>query len=266
MDRIAPNGITRRRQGENNLPDGRPNRARMMDDSGLELAHNHGMQMNSRDIPPGDERFAEWENGQDYDENLEYTINDGVDPDDLIKTMEPAQIEKFIPKRTFEVLAKVIPNLDNEKCTICLDQVKNAELLRSIPLCQHVFHAECLLNWLLVNEICPNCKNEVSLYTLKAYFDSLKASKSRKQKRDESPDARIPANSESNLGAPQLSNKPNVGDRPIPQNGPTGGVSTGQLHTITPTVRTQEPQPSNIGTIRRNGSFIEEDVLDDSPH
>lgn len=258
MDRIAPNG---------RMVAGRPNRARMMDESGLELAQNHGMHVNSRDIAAEDARFADLENGQEYDENLEYTINEGVDPDDLIRTMEPAQIEKFIPKKTFEVLAKVIPNLEGEKCTICLDQVKNTELLRSIPLCQHVFHAECLLNWLLVNEICPNCKNEVSLYTLKAYFDSMKASKSRKQKREESPDARLPANSEPNLGGSQVQPRLLAGERVIPQPVPSLPGTRDSAAVLPPSVRLQEHSlPAAAPIVRRNGSFIEEDVLDEAPH
>lgn len=257
MDRIAPNG---------RIAVGRPNRVRMMDDSGLELAQNHGMHVNSREIPAEDPRFADLENGQDYDENLEYTINEGIDPDDLIRTMEPAQIEKFIPKKTFEVLAKVIPNLEGEKCTICLDQVKNTELLRSIPLCQHVFHAECLLNWLLVNEICPNCKNEVSLYTLKAYFDSMKASKSRKQKREESPDARLPANSEQNLGGSQVQPRPLAGERVLPQPVPSLPGTRDSAAVLPPPVRVKEHSlPNASPRVRRNGSFIEEDVLDESP-
>lgn len=97
-----------------------------------------------------------------------------MDPSEMIRTMMPAEIDKLIPKRKFDQLQTEFPEIGEGTCTICIDFLKNGEMLRVIPICQHVFHAECLLNWLQVNEICPNCKNEVNIYTLRAYFDSLK--------------------------------------------------------------------------------------------
>lgn len=115
------------------------------------------------------------------------TVNDDIDPDDLIRTMEPSQIDKFLPKRTYEILLKKNKSIEDGNCTICIDFLKNGEMLREIPLCGHVYHADCLLNWLLVNEVCPNCKNEVSIFTLRAYFESMRQSRSGANKRkDES--------------------------------------------------------------------------------
>ena len=120
---------------------------------------------------------ANYNPGEDEEFEHEMTINDEVDPDDLIRTMDPAQIDKFIPKKKFDRLVKDHPNLGEDTCTICIDFIKNGELLRVIPLCGHIFHAECLLTWLQVNEVCPNCKNEVSIYTLRAYFESMRSRK-----------------------------------------------------------------------------------------
>lgn len=102
------------------------------------------------------------------------TVNDEIDPEDLIRTMEPAQIDKFIPQRTYDQMLKRNKEIKDGNCTICIDFLQNGEMLREIPLCKHVYHADCLLNWLLVNEVCPNCKNEVSIFTLRAYFESLR--------------------------------------------------------------------------------------------
>lgn len=138
-------------------------------------------------IPPGqDPRYYQDYQEQDEEYQGEYTINDEINPEDLIKTMGVVEIDKFIPKRPFVHLVKKNTQLETDTCTICLDFIKNGTLLREIPLCKHVFHAECLLSWLQVNEICPNCKNEVSIYTLRAYFDSVRHSKKEKKKEESS--------------------------------------------------------------------------------
>lgn len=164
---------------------------RNLDESGMQL-NEQGQGMYGH--PPQRARNAEQgyphQYPQEYqdDEEFEgeYTINDEIHPDDLIKTMGVTEIDKFIPKKPFVHLCKKTPSLEEATCTICLEQLKNGSLLREIPLCKHCFHADCLLSWLQVNEICPNCKNEVSIYTLRAYFDSLKHARKEKKKEESS--------------------------------------------------------------------------------
>lgn len=112
------------------------------------------------------------------------TVNDEIASEDLIRTMSPAQIEKFIPQRKFDQLLEEHPTIIDDNCTICIDFLKNGQKLRCVPLCKHIFHSECLLNWLMVTEVCPNCKNEISIYTLKAYHDSIKQAKKDKDKKE----------------------------------------------------------------------------------
>ena len=176
-----------------------------MDDSGLYLMdhrqHQNYLRAQQQGLHPPDghgqyrqgqrhPHQSQLDHQQDYPEQEEeyegeYTINDEINPDDLIRTMDPAQIDKFIPKRPFAHIAKNNKSLEKDTCTICLDFLKNGDLLREIPLCKHVFHAECLLSWLQVNEICPNCKNEVSIFTLRAYFESLRQSRKDSPKKKE---------------------------------------------------------------------------------
>lgn len=273
MDRIAPGNQNRRRQaaGDPNAS-GTGNRERMgIDDSGLELARNHGLHLHRHSNQAEGDRYEEGDFGEEYEENLEYTINEGIDPDDLIRTMEPAQIEKFIPKKPYEILVKIRPELENEKCTICLDQVKNGEVLRSIPLCQHVFHAECLLNWLLVNEICPNCKNEVSIYTLKAYFDSIKASKSKKKedrnlqkKEGESPASRSNIFQEPQVSFSRLQPSESILIPRVVQ--PAGHNSTGQTSSSSVAgVGLPGPRTIRNSVLQRANSAIEEEVIEENP-
>ncbi|XP_057252412.1 E3 ubiquitin-protein ligase SDIR1 isoform X1 [Beta vulgaris subsp. vulgaris] len=45
-------------------------------------------------------------------------------------------------------------------CTVCLEQVKRGELLRSLP-CLHQFHSNCIDPWLRQQGTCPVCKLRV---------------------------------------------------------------------------------------------------------
>ncbi|KAH6815451.1 RING/U-box superfamily protein [Perilla frutescens var. frutescens] len=52
-----------------------------------------------------------------------------------------------------------LPKPDHSICLICLSEYMPKETLRSIPQCQHCFHAECIDEWLRLNPSCPVCRN-----------------------------------------------------------------------------------------------------------
>lgn len=52
-----------------------------------------------------------------------------------------------------------LPKPDNNTCSICLSEYEAKETLRTIPECQHYFHADCLDEWLRLNGTCPLCRN-----------------------------------------------------------------------------------------------------------
>ena len=45
---------------------------------------------------------------------------------------------------------------DNFECSICFDIFKENELLKQLN-CKHIFHKECLSQWLLNEKKCPIC-------------------------------------------------------------------------------------------------------------
>jgi hypothetical protein len=45
---------------------------------------------------------------------------------------------------------------DNFECFICYDEFKDNELLKQLQ-CKHIFHKECLSQWLMNNNNCPVC-------------------------------------------------------------------------------------------------------------
>ncbi|XP_076931077.1 RING-H2 finger protein ATL20-like [Bidens hawaiensis] len=48
---------------------------------------------------------------------------------------------------------------DDSTCSICLSEYKPKESLRTIPECNHYFHADCIDEWLKLNATCPVCRN-----------------------------------------------------------------------------------------------------------
>ncbi|MBA0685309.1 hypothetical protein Goari_012976 [Gossypium aridum] len=51
-----------------------------------------------------------------------------------------------------------LPKPDDNTCSICLSEYRPNETLRSIPHCQHCFHADCIDEWLRLNATCPICR------------------------------------------------------------------------------------------------------------
>ncbi|CAI9291106.1 unnamed protein product [Lactuca saligna] len=51
-----------------------------------------------------------------------------------------------------------LPNND-PTCAICLSDYEPKEAIRTIPECNHYFHADCVDEWLKLNATCPVCRN-----------------------------------------------------------------------------------------------------------
>ncbi|CAN1264116.1 Putative RING-H2 finger protein ATL21A [Linum perenne] len=52
-----------------------------------------------------------------------------------------------------------LPKPDDNTCSICLSEYNPKETLKTIPDCHHLFHAECIDEWLRLNGTCPICRN-----------------------------------------------------------------------------------------------------------
>jgi len=44
-----------------------------------------------------------------------------------------------------------------KECSICIDDYKVGNIIRQLK-CSHTFHQGCIDEWLLCNNICPNCR------------------------------------------------------------------------------------------------------------
>ncbi|KAG8375105.1 hypothetical protein BUALT_Bualt10G0065700 [Buddleja alternifolia] len=52
-----------------------------------------------------------------------------------------------------------LPEPNDGTCPICLSDYQPKETLRSLPECNHYFHADCIDEWLKLNGTCPLCRN-----------------------------------------------------------------------------------------------------------
>ncbi len=48
-----------------------------------------------------------------------------------------------------------------EQCNICLEKFKKDDSVRRLP-CLHLYHSDCIDNWLKQNKTCPTCRKDVT--------------------------------------------------------------------------------------------------------
>ncbi|MBA0824833.1 hypothetical protein Goarm_021475 [Gossypium armourianum] len=51
-----------------------------------------------------------------------------------------------------------LPRPNDNTCSICLSEYQAKETIRTIPDCNHYFHASCIDEWLKLNAACPVCR------------------------------------------------------------------------------------------------------------
>ncbi|CAO2045262.1 unnamed protein product [Urochloa humidicola] len=47
-------------------------------------------------------------------------------------------------------------------CSVCLEEVRGGEMVRSLPECRHVFHVVCIDAWLQWHVTCPLCRSDLT--------------------------------------------------------------------------------------------------------
>ena len=52
------------------------------------------------------------------------------------------------------------------QCTVCCEPVADREEALLLPVCGHLFHAECIGQWLAQSASCPNCRGPAPRETL----------------------------------------------------------------------------------------------------
>ncbi|KAK7358520.1 hypothetical protein VNO77_00452 [Canavalia gladiata] len=89
--------------------------------------------------------------------STELPITISLEPIPYVMGLDGATIEKY-PKTLLGESGRLLKPNDNT-CAICLSEYEPKETLRSIPECNHYFHANCIDEWLKMNGTCPICRN-----------------------------------------------------------------------------------------------------------
>ena len=73
-------------------------------------------------------------------------------------------VENPISNQDQIILISNIKCLINDDCPICIEPFKENDELYQLK-CGHIFHTECITEWININNICPTCR-EVVIDTL----------------------------------------------------------------------------------------------------
>ncbi|KAB2633548.1 NEP1-interacting protein-like 2 [Pyrus ussuriensis x Pyrus communis] len=85
--------------------------------------------------------------------NLRRDVHGGAETRGL-----PRDVLKKLPSR---VILKDTKAARGCCCTICLQDVEEGEIARTLPLCQHTFHLACVDKWLSIHGSCPLCRRDL---------------------------------------------------------------------------------------------------------
>ncbi|XP_022631782.1 probable E3 ubiquitin-protein ligase ATL45 [Vigna radiata var. radiata] len=58
---------------------------------------------------------------------------------------------------------------ESDYCSVCLSQICKGEKVRSLPVCNHRYHADCIGAWLKNNTTCPLCRNKITDHSLQKH-------------------------------------------------------------------------------------------------
>ncbi|KAK8616650.1 hypothetical protein V6N13_116620 [Hibiscus sabdariffa] len=89
--------------------------------------------------------------------SVEFSASISPSPVIVIAGLDGPTIESY-PKTKLGESGR-LPKPNDNICPICLCEYEPKETLRSIPDCDHYFHADCIDEWLKMTASCPLCRN-----------------------------------------------------------------------------------------------------------
>ncbi|CAL0305578.1 unnamed protein product [Lupinus luteus] len=75
--------------------------------------------------------------------------------------LDPEIIETF-PTFIYSTVKSLKIGMTTLECAVCINEFQDDETLRLIPVCNHVFHPECIDSWLAHHSTCPVCRANLS--------------------------------------------------------------------------------------------------------
>jgi len=81
---------------------------------------------------------------------------------DSIYVSDPKDKDKLEEIPEFNINSTTeLSKLKAKNCTICLEDFKIKDKLIYLP-CFHLFHKDCIVNWVKSNSTCPLCKLDIN--------------------------------------------------------------------------------------------------------
>jgi hypothetical protein len=89
------------------------------------------------------------------------TIRGEIDFAAVVVEEEKVDVEQPTPEQPVESESHDLSTTCT-MCSICIDEFEVGERLTLLPRCQHAFHRDCIMPWLMERQgCCPLCKNNV---------------------------------------------------------------------------------------------------------
>jgi len=93
------------------------------------------------------------------------------------KFLTKHEIQHYFPKKAFSQLETPFPQA---ACSICLDDFKPESICHEL-YCFHVFHENCIEEWLAKHDSCPDCRKPITKEAIRKFFREKKQSKQLEQ-------------------------------------------------------------------------------------
>lgn len=79
----------------------------------------------------------------------------------LAATADPSQYWTGAEQTDLNRLPHETPETPEAECVICMSEGDTEDSWTTLP-CQHVFHRQCVVTWLEMNNSCPCCRQTIS--------------------------------------------------------------------------------------------------------
>ncbi|KAJ8622828.1 hypothetical protein MRB53_031357 [Persea americana] len=76
------------------------------------------------------------------------------------------EVLNCIPIQAYTHRQRALHGMDQCECTVCLGELEEGDLVRILPHCHHVFHLQCIDEWLISHSNCPLCRSLIVAPTL----------------------------------------------------------------------------------------------------
>ena len=87
--------------------------------------------------------------------------NEGNEPtNDITHIRNPSSNANISPHPNGITLISNIKCLLKGDCPICIEPFKEGDELYRLR-CGHIYHTECIEEWININRICPTCRNTI---------------------------------------------------------------------------------------------------------